>query len=77
MYYSDPGVCDRINNGTNVMFQISPSTNERSINVVSALAVIRQNDDRIRQIVSCRHALKYRTKHIDYTVAHGNCYIRS
>ena len=53
VYNSDPGVCDRINTRTNVMLQVSPSTINQK-NVSSALIVIRQNDNRIGQIVLCR-----------------------
>ncbi len=50
VYDFDPGVCDRINTRTNVMFQISPSTNEQwneQKNVGITLVVIRQNDNRV------------------------------
>ncbi len=53
VYDSDPGVCDRINTCTNVMLQVSPPTINQK-NVSSALIVIRQNDNRIGQIVLCR-----------------------
>ncbi len=42
MYDSDPGVCDQINSRTNVMFQISPSTNEQKCGIT--LVVIRHDD---------------------------------
>ncbi len=52
-------VCDRINTRTNVMFQFSKSTNKQKMwhqHRQHSLPV-RQNDNRIRQIVSCRQAL--------------------
>ncbi len=41
VYDSDPGVCDRINTRTNVMFQILPSTNEQKIGHQHSLSYVR------------------------------------
>ena len=41
IYDSDPGVCDRINARTNVMFQVSPSTNEQKMGHQHSLSYVR------------------------------------
>ena len=41
VYDSDAGVCDRSNTRTNVMFQISPSTNEQKVWRQHSLSYVR------------------------------------
>ena len=53
VYDSYSGVCDRINTRTNVTFQIS----------TLALVSIRQNDNRIQLIVSCKWAFRNLSNH--------------